>query len=65
MKLKIITTTDRKYIGEVLEVESLSNIGDTVAYKDTEFTIVGMTIKGNIITLNCPNYIAKFKILEE
>jgi hypothetical protein len=64
MILKIIRSTDRKYIGEILEVESLSDLDDLLTHKDTSFRVINKMVRGNIITLSCPNYIVKLKILD-
>ena len=65
MELKIIETTDNKYVGEVVVLNEPPKTGDVIVYKDTKFPIEKMEIKDNIIILYCSNYIAKLQILEQ
>lgn len=64
MRLKIILTTDGNYVGEILEVGSLSDLEGLLTYKDTSFRVVEKNVNGNLIILSCPNYIVKLKILD-
>lgn len=63
MKVKIISTSDGKYEGETLHLESISDVGSDISYKGTVFELVKKTVKGNLITLYSPNYIVKLKVI--
>jgi len=65
MLLKIINTTDGKYIGELVNRESgkLFEAGEVIIYKDTEFSIDRIIVNGKIIKLICSNYIVELEIM--
>jgi hypothetical protein len=64
MKVQITATTDGRYIGEVLEIETLDSIGNIMSHKDINFKITEKIINSDFITLACPNYVIKLKILD-
>jgi hypothetical protein len=64
MRVKIIKSTNRSYVGKILEVEALSDIDGLLTGKDTLFRVINKVVRDNIITLSCPNYIVKLKILD-
>jgi hypothetical protein len=64
MRVKIIKSTNRSYVGKILKVEALSDIDSFFTDKDTSFRVTNKVVRDNIITLSCPNYIVKLKILD-
>lgn len=63
MKLKIINTTDGKYVGDRLEVDNAFEQNEKLVYKGTEFTVEKIIQKGKYITLYCPNYMVVVEVL--
>jgi hypothetical protein len=64
MKLKILSTTDGKYKGEVYEVDVIPPVGSMVNYKGTSFKVEGINAKGKYTTFYCANYSVSVEVLE-
>ena len=63
MTLKILNTTDGKYVGEKLEIETPFESNEKLVYKGTEFTVEKVTQNGKYITLYCPNYMVVLEVM--
>jgi len=65
MILKVIDTTDGKYVGEIIS-RDMSNpfkAGEVITYKNTVFAIDKVEINNGIVKLVCSNYIVELEII--
>lgn len=65
MVLKIINTTDGKYVGEIIsrDISNPFKAGEVIEYKKTKFSVDKVEINNNIVKLICSNYIVDLEIL--
>ena len=63
MTLKILSTTDGKYVGEKLEIKTPFENNEKLIYKGTEFTVEKVIQNGKYITLYCPNYMVVVEVV--
>jgi len=65
MVLKVIDTTDGKYVGEVVsrDISNPFKAGEVIEYKGTVFAIDKVEINNNIVKLVCSNYIVELEII--
>jgi len=63
MILKILSTTDGKYVGEKLEIDNAFEQNEKLTYKGTEFTVEKVIQNGKYITLYCTNYMVVVEVV--
>lgn len=57
MTYLIVETTDSKYEGNRIEMDSVPSVGDLFEYRDVEFKIKELCISKNTLSLVSDNYI--------
>ena len=65
MTLKILSTTDGKYEGEIFEAAGIAPVGSVIEHKGTKFKVQEIKAKGEYITFYCVNYVVLAKIIGE